>query len=273
METDTPEDAVLPLIRQYTGPVTEVRRTARGFSSDLTAIVQCAKGPFFLKAVRNRHGGRRDSLIREWEIGAALGHIAPSLLWHVEAEAWLVLGYEVVEGRSAGFEPGSPDLPLVVDMVARIGRLPLPAFARDWTETRWDRFAATGAEAGLFRGDALLHTDINPGNMLVADRRVWAVDWAWPTRGAGFIDPALVVVQLVAAGHAPASAEEWVTRVPAWRTADPRAVDAFAAASLRMYRERARRRPAEAWLTAMLRAAEAWVSHRGGAGPPGSLRI
>ncbi|MGW4883116.1 hypothetical protein [Streptomyces murinus] len=273
MQTDGPASEILPLVRDHTGPVTGIHRTTHGHSSDLTAVVECAKGPFFVKAVRNRPGGRRDSLIREREVGAALVHVAPPLLWDVEAEEWLVLGYEAVDGRPAHFEPGSADLPLVVDLVARIGRVPLPAFARDWTETRWDRFAATGSEAGLFRGDTLLHTDINPSNMLVAGRRVWAVDWAWPTRGAGFIDPALLVVQLVASGHTAAEAEKWAAQVPAWREAEPEAVDAFAAAGLRMYRARTRRRPAEEWLTAMVRAYEAWASHRGIGVPPASAGV
>jgi hypothetical protein len=37
-------------------------------------------------------------------------------------------------------------------------------------------------------GDALLHTDFNPLNILVGPDRVWMIDWAWPTRGAAFID-------------------------------------------------------------------------------------
>ncbi|MEU6604038.1 protein kinase [Streptomyces shenzhenensis] len=263
MDTDLPESAILPLIEEHTGPVAGIRRTARGFSSDLTAVVDCARGPFFVKAMRNRPGGRRDSLVRERRINACLGHISPPLLWNVEAEDWLVLGFEAVEGRSSDFAPGSPDLPLVVDALGEIGRLSLPRIARDWTETRWDRFASDGSEAELFRGDALLYTDINPSNFLVAKRRVWAVDWAWPTRGAGFIDPALLILQLIASEHTPGSAEKWAERLPAWRAATPRAVDAFAAANLRMYRAAAARKPEAAWLKAMTDACRTWTEHRG----------
>ncbi|MGW3952726.1 hypothetical protein ACWEKM_17770 [Streptomyces sp. NPDC004752] len=264
MGTELPEDAILPLIREHTGPVTGIRRTERGFSSDLTAMVDCAKGPFFLKAMRNRPGGRRKSLIRERRINAYLGHLSPPLLWDVEAENWLVLGFEAVDGRSADFAPGSPDLPLVVDALGQIGRLPLPEIAREWTDIRWDRFA-TGSEAELFRGDfdSLLYTDINPSNMFVAGRRVWVVDWAWPTRGAGFMDPALLVGQLIAAGHTPDGAEKWAAQLPAWRRADPRAIDAFAVANVRMYRAFAERKPDEDWPKAMVEAGRAWTDHRG----------
>ncbi|MGR3872990.1 hypothetical protein ACUXZZ_31085 [Streptomyces graminifolii] len=263
MDTDLPESAIRPLIEEHTGPVTGIHRTERGFSSDLTAVVDCARGPFFIKAMRNRPGGRRESLIREKRINAYLGHISPHLLWDVESEDWLVLGFEAVDGRSSDFAPDSPDLARVVDVIDAIGRLRLPQIAQDWTETRWDLFASDGSEAELFRGDSLLYTDINPSNIIVEKRRVWAVDWAWPTRGAGFIDPALLVLQLVAAGHAPGSAEKLAERLPAWREAAPKAVDAFAAANLRMYRAAVGRKPDVDWLKAMVDACLAWAVHRG----------
>ncbi|MFF4573561.1 protein kinase [Streptomyces sp. NPDC001410] len=263
MDTDLPESEIRPLIRQYTGPVVEVRRTVRGFSSDLTAVVECEKGPFFVKAVRSRPGGRRDSIIRERLINGFVSPVSPPLLWEAEDEHWLVLGFEVVDGRSSDFAPGSPDLPLVVDVIDRIGRLALPEVARDWIETRWDRFAADSSEAELFRGDSLLHTDINPSNLLVGAPGVWAVDWAWPTRGAGFIDPALLVLQLVAAGHSPGYAERWASQLPAWHKAAPGAIDAFAAANLRMYRAFAERKPDAAWLKSMVAASRSWTEYRG----------
>ncbi|MFM9444434.1 hypothetical protein [Streptomyces acidiscabies] len=262
MGNDLLEAAIRPLVREYTGPVAAIQRTVHGDNSDLTAIVDCEKGPFFIKAVRDRPGGRRDSLLRERRIGAALAGISPPLRWSVEADGWLVLGFEAVGGRSADFAPGSPDLPRVVETIERIGRVPLPVFAQDWHETRWDRFASDGSEAELFRGDALLHTDINPHNLLVAGPRMWAVDWAWPTRGAAFIDPALLVVQLIAAGHPPEDAERWASRIPAWHTADRHAVTAFAAATLRMHQAFAARNPDAQWLKAMAEACRLWTAHR-----------
>ncbi|GAA3798727.1 hypothetical protein GCM10022403_035730 [Streptomyces coacervatus] len=79
----------------------------------------------------------------------------------------------------------------------------------------------------------------------------------------GFIDPALLVVQLLAAGHSPEAAEAWASRSTAWVMAAPKAVDAFAAATLRMYRVFADRRPDAVWLKAMVAAAGSWVGHRG----------
>ncbi len=143
-----------------------------------------------------------------------------------------------------------------------IGLLKLPEVAHDWRETRWDWWADIGAPE-LFRGDALLHADINPSNLLLGASRSWVVDWSWPTRGAAFIDPAMLVLQLVSADHPPEEAEDWAERCPAWTEADPAAIDAFAVASTRMLRHRARRRPEEPWLRAMVEAAEVWARHRG----------
>jgi hypothetical protein len=260
MPTD-PE--VRALIHPYTGDVSEVHPSKYGFSSDLTAVVECEKGPFFVKVMRNRPGGRRDSIMREKAVNPYVQSVAPALRWHAEDEGWVVLGFEEVEGKPSDFEPGSPDLPAVVELVDQLGRLPLPEVARDWPETRWDRFASDPAEAELFRGDALLHTDINPDNMLIAREGGWVVDWAWPTQGAAFIDPACLVVQLVAAGHSAKAAEGWATDCTAWQDADPQAIDAFASATLRMYRQFAERRPDEAWRAAMVTAAENWAAHRG----------
>ncbi|WP_405447134.1 protein kinase [Streptomyces achromogenes] len=263
MRTDSPASEILPLIRQYTGSVGSIRPTERGFNSDLTALVDSEKGWFFVKAVRNRPGGRRASLIRERVINDYTSTVAPPLLWDVEDDEWLILGFMAVEARTALFEPDSPDVPVVVRLIREIGELPLPRHVEHWTETRWDRFTADPSEASLFRGDSLLHTDINPSNFLIGSEQCWVVDWAWPTRGAGFIDVALLVVQLIAAGHAPAEAERWVTRCPAWRRAEPHAVDAFAAANLRMHRSYAKRKLGVEWLDAMVSACRAWTDYRG----------
>lgn len=264
MTDSFPSPGFRPLIHRYTGELKAgCRPTRRGFDSDVTVLVECEKGSFFVKAMRNRPGGRRDSIIREGLINPYVRDVSPAVRWRAEDEDWVVLGFEAVDGRPADFAPGSADLPAVVGAVDRLGGLDVPEVARGWVETRWDRFAADPGEAELFRGDALLHTDINPGNLHVGAERVWVVDWAWPTRGAAFIDPAMLAVQLVSAGHSAESAESWASRCRAWRETDPKALDAFAAATVRMNRAFAARKPDAAWLGAMVAAAEAWAVHRG----------
>jgi hypothetical protein len=251
------------LLRPHTGELADAQPAARGFGADLTTVIECERGPFFVKAMRNRPGGRRDSIMREKAVNAFVRSVSPALRWTAGNAEWIVLGFEVVEGRPSNFEPGSRDLPTVVGLLNRLAALECPEVARDWPETRWDRFAANEAEAKLFRGDALLHTDVNPDNLLVGDRDSWVVDWSWPTRGAAFIDPACLVVQLVSAGHSPEAAEGWISHCHAWTDADPGAIDAFAAATVRMHWTLAQRRPDEAWLKAMAEAAETWSVRRG----------
>lgn len=53
----TTEPDLWALALPHTGPVAVVSPTRYGFGSDLTAIVACERGPFFVKAMRNRPGG------------------------------------------------------------------------------------------------------------------------------------------------------------------------------------------------------------------------
>ncbi|MGW1280231.1 protein kinase [Streptomyces tsukubensis] len=257
-----PDPDFLDLVKPFTGPVTEMRPTERGFMSDVLVLIDGGIGRFFVKGVRNRTGGRRDSLVRERLINRFVRPVSPRLCWHTENDRWMALGFEQVAGRPSRFEPGSPDLPAVLDLLGRIGEIPLPTLAADWHETRWDAFAADASEARLFRGDSLIHGDVAPGNLLVGTEDSWAVDWAWPTRGAGLIDPSCLVLQLIAAGHSPEGAETLVAQNPAWSKSAPQAIDAFARAGLRMYHQRAERYPEQTWLRDMEATAQAWVDHR-----------
>ncbi|MGW0983442.1 protein kinase [Streptomyces xiamenensis] len=260
------------LILPYTGELTGLRSpVSRGYSSDVTVVVECENGPFFVKAIRNRPGGRKDSMIRERVINSFVRPISPDLRWQTEDDEWIVSGFDFVDGRRANFKPGSPDLPVIIELLNRMGELRLPEVAHDWTEERWDSYTADETEAALFRGDALLHTDINPSNLLIGERDAWAVDWSWPTRGAAFIDPGMLVVQLVSSGHSPESAESWAAGCKVWEDAAPEAIDAFAAATTRMYWSFAKWRPEESWLKAVAEAAEAWANHRGVIVGPGLM--
>jgi hypothetical protein len=169
MKLPTPE--LQALMRPHTGRVEEVR-PARGFSSDLVAVVECENGAFFVKAVRNE-GTRRVSIRCETAINPFVQPISPPVLWQAENAEWIVRGFEAVDGRRADFGVESDDLPVVVDLMNRIGALSLPDVAHRWHERRWDRFVADGAEVDLFRGDALLHVDVHPGNLIIGEQGAW----------------------------------------------------------------------------------------------------
>ncbi|MQY06128.1 hypothetical protein [Actinomadura macrotermitis] len=251
------------LIRPHVGELLTAERTAHGHGSDVTALVEGTSGRFFVKGMKKRPGGRLDSLVREGAINPYITPISPKLLWTAEGPSWVVLGFEQVTGHTADFTPNSNDLRAVTETLNRIAALALPGVAQGWWETRWDRYLSE-EDAALLRGNALLYTDIQPDNFLIGPDTTWAVDWAWPTRGAGFIDPACLVHQLIAAGHTPEAAEAWASRCTAWQSADPRVVDVFVIATLRLYAAAVSRRPNETWLGAMTDAARTWAHHRGG---------
>jgi hypothetical protein len=253
-----PGDDFWALIERHTGEITATNHTARGYSSDVTVIVECAGGPLFVKAVREP-SQHESSLAREAAINPYVRSVSPALRWQLRERGWIVLAFDAVPGDHADFTPGSPDLAAVTDAIDAIGTIDCPDVARRWPEVRWNRFASDPAP---FVGDRLLYTDINPDNLLISSSGISVVDWSWPTHGAGFIDPACLVVQLVAAGHTPTGAEDWAQRCSAWRAADPEAIDAFAAATVRMYDHFEKRDPAP-WRKAMTEAAASWAVHRG----------
>ncbi|MEU4884876.1 hypothetical protein [Streptomyces xinghaiensis] len=114
-------------------------------------------------------------------------------------------------------------------------------------------------------GDRLLHTDWNNTNVLIRDGHALLVDWARASRGAGWIDPALWVIWLIAGGHTPDRAELRAAVLPDWREAPRTAVDAFARASARLW-EAIAGADEDPWTARMEAAARAWAAHRDGVG-------
>jgi hypothetical protein len=45
------------------------------------------------------------------------------------------------------------------------------------------------------------HLKARKPNILLGPDRLWIIDWAWPTRGASFIDAASFLIRAMAAGH------------------------------------------------------------------------
>ncbi|MEV0677210.1 hypothetical protein AB0I60_11890 [Actinosynnema sp. NPDC050436] len=205
--------------------------------------------------------------------------LAPTLLWHVDADGWLLLGFEHLAGHHADLSPDSADLPAVADAVTRIHRTPPPQTPRrpmadQWTKALEIELAApppnadpwSASNAGLItewaagapahmHGDHLVHSDLNAANFLIADTAK-VVDWAWWRTGAAWIDPALLVIRLIAADHRPEAAEKWMAhRSPDLATAPPEAPTAFAASVVRLWERRFPHTPATA-------AARTWARHR-----------
>jgi hypothetical protein len=106
----------------------------------------------------------------------------------------------------------------------------------------------------------LLHTEWTPGNVLVVDQ-ARLVDWAWPTRGAAWIDPACPAVWLIASGHAPHAAETWTACIPSWQAAPPAALNEFARIQALMW-ESIAADSAEEWTRELARASRQYATYR-----------
>lgn len=260
-ETEDMDSELTELITPHTGRITDVSPVAEGSDYSTTAVVTGQEGRVFLKAVPDRPGGVLAEVEREGQINAHLDGLAPPLLWQARGAGWFALGFEVIEGRSADFAPGSPDLPRVVQAVDQIAALPVPEVTRSWVETRWDR-ALPGETVEVVRGNHLTHADLHPCNILI-DRtdRVWVVDWAWPTVASALVAPSCLAVQLVSSGHDAAEVEKLLAASTLWGQLDLDALAVFARADVLMNRHYAKIRPEQEWRKALAEAAQRWADH------------
>lgn len=214
------------LIEQFAGPVTTARPANDGFNSQIAVIIN---NRYFVKGLRQDYP-RAWTQSREKEINAYIRHVSAALEWAAEADGWHLLGFTYLPGRKPDYRPGSPDLALVTATMAKLPAAPAGLTLKH-AEQRWSAYSQ---QAMLFAGTHLSHTDWSPANVLIAgDARL--VDWAWPTRGAAWIDPACWTVWLIASGHSPAQAENQAAAVPAFAHAPRHAVTAFAAAQAAMW--------------------------------------
>ncbi len=218
-----------------TGRITAAHTAGGGINSAVAAVLDTEAGRVFVKGIPADHP-QAASQEREIAISPHLPGTCPRLLWHVEAGGWVLLGYEAVDGRHADYT-AADDLTVVLATLTELQGITAPRDVDLKTaEDRWGKYADEG-QADLFAGNALLHTDFAPDNILIHNGTAHLIDWAWPTRGAAWIDPFMLALRIMEAGSPAAQAVSWVQRVPSWRQSDPKALGAFATAVTRLWRE------------------------------------
>uniref|UniRef100_A0AAU2V255 Aminoglycoside phosphotransferase n=1 Tax=Streptomyces sp. NBC_00003 TaxID=2903608 RepID=A0AAU2V255_9ACTN len=247
-------------IEAETGPILKTETISAGLNSALSARAHTTAGVVFLKGLRTDHRWAWTQQ-READINLYVTPLAPRLLLHVVADGWDILGFEAIEGHHADYSPGSPDLPKVIEAMRQLGNIPCPDIELRQAEQRLAGYVDNPADAELFKGDALLHTDWNNHNVLIAGDRAHLVDWGWATRGAAWLDPAHWIIWLIAAGHTPANAESQAAALLTWDAAPSPAVDAFAQASNNLWMEIAGSSP-DRWTGRMMSASAQWLQHR-----------
>lgn len=249
-------EAVKNLIEKETGPVRAAAQVPGGLNSEISVIVRTDTGTVFVKGRAASHP-QAWTQKREQEVNPSVCHISPRLMWSVSDDEWALLGFEYIPGRHADYSPGSSDIPTVARTLVDLQQVPCPDIELKQAEQRW---AAYMGRPELLSGTCLLHTDWSPENLLVHDR-AYLIDWAWPTKGAGWIDPACWAVWLIASGHTPTTAEAWASSVPSWERAPAHALNEFAGAQALMWAGIASESP-EPWKGKLASAAQRWAMYR-----------
>ncbi|GAA0348008.1 hypothetical protein NE235_10785 [Actinoallomurus spadix] len=250
-------------IKDRTGLIHDIQPATRGNHAHIASTLHTAHGRVFVKAARKTSPDTDGAEVRalRWEaaVNPYVGEFAPRLLWRAEAGGWLALGFEHVDGRHADYSPGSPDLSALAKTIRSLQRTPCPPIVKSRVERRWQ---STGVDVTSTAGDTLLHTDVNPDNLLLApDGRVHLVDWAFVARGAAWVEVGLVIPWLLKAGHSPADAAAWIDQFPSWSRADAAGIDAFSEALARRWRDQCERDSTE-WVLEHAVVTRQWAQYR-----------
>lgn len=255
-----PEE-VRQAVQEQAGAVVKTEPISEGINSEITAIVHTRSARVFVKGARVSQERRIRSLRREAAINPYVTAVSPDLVCQIETAGWLLLGFEYIEGRRIDYSPGSPDLPLIVETLAALAEIPCPDLPMPTLESRMTNYTPAD-ELWRFTGNALLHTDLNPGNVRIRDRRAYLVDWACPTRGVGWSDAADLALCLITCGHTPRDAENLVAGIPTWEHADPEAIHVSVMSTEATWTGLYDTASDDTWINSTVEAAQRWAIYR-----------
>lgn len=253
-------------IEKRTGRILEAHTATAGQNSPMAATVTTEHGKTFVKGLP-RSENRSSSQAREIAVAPLVREISPHLYWHFEEADWIVLGYQHVEGRHADYRPESRDPAALLPILLALGEIEVPSGSGPFklAEDRWKTYVEDPDELETFRGTTLQHTDWIPHNVLISAERAYLIDWAWPTLGAAWMDPAYFLIRLMASGHSPEDAESFAAQVPAFAKADPAHLDVFARVNVRMWDEIEAQSIGHisSWMRGVVAASRDWAEYRG----------
>jgi hypothetical protein len=197
-------------------PVVEAESRPSGFTPGFASVLACADGSrHFVKAASTvaqrmfadayREEARKLRLLPS-EVPA------PRLRWLHDADDWVVLGFEYVDGRPPQRPWIAEELAAASDMALSVAKVltPAPRGIESAAEAfgtwpaLWERLdlphAAecrdlAGSFEAVFEGDTLVHCDIRDDNLLVRpDGSVVMCDWNWPVVGAAWLDSLILLI-------------------------------------------------------------------------------
>jgi hypothetical protein len=222
-----------------------------GNHAEIASAVTGPTGTVFVKAA----SAGAQSLRFELAATKVIDRYAPAVLWHFERDDWLVVGAEYLDGTHADLSPGSPDLGLLAVALKWLQDTPAPA------GTWFTPAGRIGFGHPTMDGPMLVHSDLNPANLIMTSDGLRIVDWAWATKAAPWVELALLVQWLIGSGHTPEQAEEWLAQFPAWATADREILDDFAARNAAKWSAKSRQ-STEGWVHDLAVWTGEWAAHR-----------
>jgi hypothetical protein len=252
-------------IEKRTGRILDARTATAGQNSPMAATVMTSRGKTFVKGLP-RSENRSSSQAREIAVAPYVREISPHMHWHFDEAGWIVLGYQHVEGRHADYRPGSPDPDALLPLIKTLGEIEVPAGPGPFklAEDRWKTYVDDPGELEIFRGTTLQHTDWIPHNVLISPDRPYLIDWAWPTLGAAWMDPAYFLIRLMASGYSAEDAESFAAQIPDFAKADPAHLDLFARVNVRMWDEIEAQSAGHisSWMRGVVTASRDWAAYR-----------
>lgn len=286
-----PPDVRILVERRLGGPVVHADSQDAGFTPGFASVLTTADGSrtFVKAASRQAQRPVAASYAEEARKAALLGPRvpAPVLRWVHEDDAWVVLGYDAVDGRAPKRPWRRRDLERALALATEIADVTrevpeglglarlvedLPTLVTGWDSVPadWPHRTEAAALARAFAdlpADRFVHADLRDDNILLTSDGALACDWNWPALAPAWVD---AVTLLVSAHGDGLDAEELLAGCPLTRDVAADEVDAWLAALCGFMRE-AGTRPApstsphlRAHTDFYARAAWSWLSRRRG---------
>ncbi|MEW2427738.1 aminoglycoside phosphotransferase [Micromonospora sp. NPDC047644] len=246
-------ESVTAGIAERVGGTFDVTHASSGDHAEIASTVTGPAGQIFVKAASGELRVR--ALRYELAVTRAIDRHPPTVLWQFETDGWLVAGTEHLPGPHPDFSPGSSDLDLLLATLTALQESPAP------DETWFTPAARLGFTHPAMDGETLIHSDLNPTNLIVTPIGLRIVDWAWVTKAAPWVELALLVPWLIGSGHSAEQAEEWLAQLLAWTTADYQVLDDFATRNAMKWAAKSRQ-STERWVHDLAMWTGEWADHR-----------
>lgn len=248
-------------IEAESGPVRRIQGAPAGDHADFAATLYTGDGRIFVKAARkpaDRDGPEVKPLRRE----AASTRMSPSSLPGFGGPSRSGGGSPSGSSTSRAAGPTSPP----GRRTRRCSPRPCTPFrrrrVRRWRPWPWNGAGRRCQKTSPRCVGRPCCTPTSTKTTSSSHRRGVLVDWAFVSRGAAWLEPAMLLPWLIGAGHSPRQADEWAGRFPSWAQADPAHIDLWSRAIARQWHARSTAAGAAAWTIRHAGLVQRWADYR-----------